>query len=297
MTMWLTRSLTAATLAATLAGCGTDPEAACTHDLLGAAEACSERLFWRAFTQADLVPRQASEAMMMELVRRLPADVDPHAGSRLHFRLGQLRLAMALENQQSQYAIGSETLVVSEFREASRLDPENGIIAPWTDTMEMAIPAIFEDWDRAVALADRGFANVDKNRLGNTLSLSGTTIGFPLRTGIPQRTAKLLDDWRCEGVDFCTQNTLHAPYARPGLSYHFAEAYARVGERDKAERYLREALNAPGADRWPYRAVAQDAHDHLDAFLKTFADLGQDGSAFRMVYANQPTGCLFCHHQ
>lgn len=236
-------------------------------------------------------PRSASDRL------RFPASEDPQASSRLHFRLGQLRLAMALENAQKKYALGAETLVIAEFREATRLDPSNGIIAPWEDTMEMALPAIFEDWVKAVPLAERGFQNVAKNPLGNTLSLSGTTIGFPLSTGIPQRTAKLLDDWRCEGVDFCSRNTAHAPYARPGLSYHFAEAYARVGQRDKAQRYLREALSSPGAEQWPYRAVAQSAYDQLDGFLKTFADLGQDGSAFRMVYANQPSGCLFCHQK
>jgi tetratricopeptide (TPR) repeat protein len=247
--------------------------------------------------QPELGPREASEALMTELLRRFPASEDPQASSRLHFRLGQLRLAMALENAQKKYAIGAETLVIAEFREAARLDPSNGIIAPWEDTMEMALPAIFEDWVKAVPLAERGFQNVAKNPLGNTLSLSGTTIGFPLSTGIPQRTAKLLDDWRCEGVDFCSRNTAHAPYARPGLSYHFAEAYARVGQRDKAQRYLREALSSPGAEHWPYRAVAQSAYDQLDGFLKTFADLGQDGSAFHMVYANQPSGCLFCHQK
>ncbi len=295
--MWPRSSVCAVALALGLWACGVDEDAACTQGQLSAAESCSERTFWRAFMQPELGPRQASEALMKDLLQRFPTSADPQASSRLHFRLGQLRLAMALENAQRQYAIGSEILVAGEFREAARLDPANGIIAPWEDTMEMAIPAIFEDWVKAVPLAERGFANVAKNPLGNTLSLSGTTIGFPLSTGVPQRTVKLLDDWRCEGVDFCTKNTPHAPYARPGLSYHFAEAYARVGQRDTAQRYLREALAAPGAEHWPYRAIAQDAADHLDLFIKTFADLGQDGSAFSMVYANQPSGCLFCHHQ
>lgn len=290
-------SLLATALWIGLSGCGGDEEIACTHADLTSAEACSERRFWTAFMQPELAPRQSAESLMIDLSQRFPDAVDTHAASRLHFRLGQIRLAMALENAQSQFAIGSEKLVIGEFREATRIDPGNGIIAPWEDTMEMAIPAIFEDWEKAVTLADRGFANVSKNPLGNTLSLSGTTIGFPMRTGIPQRTAKLLDDWRCEGVDFCTKNTAHAPYARPGLNFHFAEAYARVGQKDKAQRYLRDALGSPGADTWPYRSVAQSAYDNLDQFLKRFSELGQDGSAFRIVYANQPSGCLFCHHQ
>lgn len=290
-------ALWAAALIWGLWGCSTDEDITCSQSELSAAESCSERRFWSAFVQPELGPRKDSEALMIDLIQRFPPSEDPVASSRLHFRLGQLRLAMALENGQRQYAIGADKLVIAEFREAARLDPTNGVIAPWEDTMEMAIPAVFEDWVKAVPLAERGFANVAKNPLGNTLSLSGTTIGFPMSTRIPQRTAKLLDDWRCEGVVFCSQNTPHATYARPGLSYHFAEAYARVGQREKAQRYLHEALSSPGAEQWPYRAVVQGAADHLDEFLKTFADLGPDGSAFQMVYANQPTGCLFCHHR
>lgn len=267
----------------------------CRQDEESLATGCTEQRFWSAFKQSELAPRKESERILQATLSRFPAPEDKRGSSLMHFRLGQLRLAMALENGQTEYVLQSDTAIVAEFQQAERLHPQDGIIAPWTDAMEIAIAAITQDWVKATALAERGFANIARNQLGNTLSLSGTTIGFPLDTGVPQRTVTFLDAWQCQGVGFCTQNSEHAPGARPGLGFHFAEAYARVGDKEKARRYLDASLQAPGAERWPYRPIVQAAADDLDGFLKKFADVGQSGSAFNLAYANQSYGCLFCH--
>lgn len=267
----------------------------CSQRAEAASYDCVEEDFWSALGQADLGPRRANEQLLVQAITRFPSPALPQRMAIVHFRLGQLRLAMALENQQNDYVIQSDKLIVGEFRTAMQLDPANGIIAPWMDAMEIAVSAILEDWVKAKELAERGFANVAKDPVANILSLSGTTIGFPLDTGVPQRTVEHLDKWECQGPAFCTQNTPHAPFARPGLGYHLAEAYARVGERQKARQHLDAALAAAGAERWPYRPLLSGAANNLDGFLKSFADLGQSGSAFRKVYANQPFGCLFCH--
>lgn len=272
-----------------------DPQCRQFDEVLAAA--CTEQHFWSAFSQSALEPRKESEQLLIKTLARFPSPEDKHGSSLMHFRLGQLRLAMALENKQTDYVLHSDTAIVDEFHQAEMLHLQNGIIAPWVDAMQIAISAITQDWVQAKALAERGFANIALNPLGNTLSLSGTTIGFPLDTGVPQRTIAFLDKWECKGVSWCTENSAHAPFARPGLGFHFAEAYARVGNKEKARQYLDAALHAPGAERWPYRSVAQAAADNLDGFLKKFADLGQSGSAFDIAYANQPYGCLFCHAQ
>lgn len=267
----------------------------CTQPVESAAFACAEQDFWAAFQASELSRRKDNEHLLQKTILRFPNPTDLHGASLLHFRLGQLRLAMALENRQREYAIQSDALVVDEFRTAIKQHQQDGIIAPWMDAMEIAVAAIVQDWVKAKALAERGFANIGLNPLGNTLSLSGTTIGFPLETGVPQRTVSFLDKWECKDVAWCTKNTTHAPFARPGLSFHFAEAYARVGDKAKARQYLDAALSAPDSARWPYRYVAENASRDLDAYLKTFSDLGQQGSAFSMAYANQSYGCLFCH--
>lgn len=285
-----------------LVGCSSDPEpVAYSADCRGLDEArtfdCTEQQFWKAFQQPALEPRKASEAMLTRVIAEYPSAKDRVGLSHMHFRLGQIRLAMALENAQRDLIIKSRETIIAEFDRAMELDPSNGIIAPWKDTMEMALYAALGDWDGALPLAERGFANVSKNPLGNTLSLSGTTIGFPLSTKVPERTIALLDVWKCEGPDFCKQNTAHSPWARPGLAFHFAEAYARVGNRAKAKQYLDEALAAQGAKEWPYRNVAEAASKDLDGFLGKFAARGVDQGAFDIAYANQNNGCLFCHEK
>lgn len=259
--------------------------------------ACAEAQFWTGFQQPGLELRAASEKSLQAVIAATQSSPDVRSRSLMHFRLGQLRLAMSLENAQTDYVLHSDTMIVGEFDQAMALDDYNGIIAPWKDAMEIATAAVLSDWEKGVSLANRGFDNVKLNPMGNTLSLSGTTIGFPLSTGVPQKTVALLDVWTCSGVAWCTANTAHAPWARPGLSYHFAEAYARVGNREKAKHYLDEALSAPGADVWPYRHVAADAAANMDAFLGKFSSLGNDGSAFDISYANQKWGCVFCHQR
>ena len=267
----------------------------CAHASESDAYACAEARFWSAFRQAGLPARKDAEAVVLAVIAANGSPRDTRGMSLMHFRLAQLRLAMSLENAQRDYVIHSNDMIVGELDRATALDSYGGIIAPWKDAMQIATAAILGDWGEAVKLADRGFDNIALNPLGNTLSLSGTTIGFPMSTGVPARTASYLDVWRCSGVAWCDANTEHAPYARPGLGYHFAEAYARVGDADKARRYLGEALHAPGTDTWPYRYIAEQAAADVGAFVKKFADLGTDGSAFDVVYANQPYGCLFCH--
>lgn len=258
---------------------------------------CSEQRFWTAFQQPKVELRKESEEILKHAIASFGTSKDNVALSRAHFRLGQMRLAMSLENDLRDYVLHAHEMIIGEFDEAMRLDPSNGIIAPWKDTMEMAIPAVLGDWDAAVALAERGFANVHKNKMGNTLSLSGTTIGFPLSTGIPQRTVKLLDEWTCTGADFCERNTDHAPWARPGLAFHFAEAYARVGDKAKARSWLDASLSAPGAKEWPFRSIVEKASNDLDGFIKTFSERGNDKGAFDIAYANQSYGCVFCHQK
>ena len=131
--------------------------------------------------------------------------------------------------------------------------------------------------------------------MGNTLSISGTTIGLPLSTGAPQHTIELLDAWVCEDAPMCDGNTDRAPFGRPGLAFHFGEAYARVGRLDTAQAYMEQALTEEDADLWPYRFMAEEAALDIDGYAQKFADLGEEGSAFNLVYANSEVGCQFCH--
>lgn len=278
---------------------GTDASAPARDDCGGLSEqdgvACAEASFWSALRVSSLETRSRAENALVTVIAATPAPRDTRAASILHFRLGQLRMAIALENGKSDYFLHSKDLIVGEFDRAIALDQYGGVIATFEDTMKMATAAVLGDWGAAVELANQSFDHLAQNPMGNTLSLSGTAMGYPMSTGVPAKMIPYLDAWTCSGVAWCTANTSHAPFARPGLAYHFAEAYARVGDRAKAADYLARALAAPDADRWPYRDVAARAAADVDALVKSFADLGPDGSAMAVVYANKPYGCLFCH--
>jgi hypothetical protein len=96
-------------------------------------------------------------------------------------------------------------------------------------------------------------------------------------------------------ADFCEQNTLHAPFARPGLSFHFAEAYARMGNREKTTYYLNQAVQSPGYSEWQYQNLVEKALADIDNYMAYWNSFGPKDSAFNKVYANQNYGCVMCH--
>lgn len=251
---------------------------------------CAEQLFWDVL-RTDLDRRSSAYERLGELADALAGTEHRVLLSRLHFQRGQLAMALAIENDAQ--ALVFE--VVPAFDQAMALDPDNGIIPTWKDSMEIAFANILMDDVALQEAAERAWAHVELMPMGNVLSISGTTIGTALDTGIPQRTIELLDEWECVGVPWCEENTWRTPFARPGLGYHFAEAYARVGDVARAEQYLDEALAAPGAEAWPYRHVAEEAAADVDAFAARFAAYGDSESPFDIMYANQSYGCQFCH--
>jgi tetratricopeptide (TPR) repeat protein len=251
---------------------------------------CAEQEFWDVL-RTDHEERLEVWESMGRLAQQLESDPDHEARARLHFQRGQLAMALALEN-------GHDDLIfqiVPEFDAALALTPDDPIIPVWKDSMEVAFANVLQDEVALVEAADRAWKHVADFPLGNVLSISGTTIGTPLRTGIPQKTIELLDGWECEGVPWCEDNTWTAPFAVPGLNYHFAEAYARVGDRQRTLEYLEAARSSPDYDVWPYRHVVEDASADVDALLARFAAYGDDESPFDVMYANQSYGCVFCH--
>ncbi len=251
---------------------------------------CGEYWLWIALG-VDFDGRAAIYDRLTDLIDSVDPAASPVDLARMHAIRGQLALALALENGDGTHLAD----IAPDFERAAALDPANAIIPTWKDSLDIALAWRLGQHDQLPAIIERTWRNVGSCRTGNILSISGTTIGLPLATGIPQATIERLDAWTCEAGDFCEANTWRAPYAQPGLGYHFAEAYARVGRRDDARRYLERALAAPGAEHWPYRPMVQDTLDHLDEVVAEFEALGDEGDAFDRMYANQDFGCLFCH--
>jgi tetratricopeptide (TPR) repeat protein len=267
-----------------------DYPAGCAGLAAAEAFACAEQTYWIAMRQ-DFAGRPAAYDTLTAIIQKFEPTEDPVEVAKLYFRRGQLAMLLAVEDGDTAKILQ----VDPNFDKALELDPSHPMVGTWRDTMDLALAEIQQDPAALQKAFSKALDHVALCPLGNVLSLSGTTIGLPLSSGIPQQTFELVKGWKCEGVVWCTDNTWKAPYARPGLEYHFGEIYGRMGDKDTALAFFNKALAAPGSADWPWRSMAEDNVANIDAYLGKFAALGQDGSAFTMVYANQNFGCKFCH--
>jgi hypothetical protein len=255
---------------------------------------CAEHEFWHAFSDGRVKARQDAESILGQIMKLTGASPESARRGRLLALRGYLRLSMALENAKMEHFLfgGMER----DFQEAKKLDTENKTYDTFLDTIVMAKAAVFGDWKKATDLALPAF-EILKDYPTNILALSGTTIGFPMNTGMPQKTIEFMDSWICPDdiADFCYDNTQHAPFARPGLSFHFAEAYARMGNLEKTVYYLEQARQSPGYEAWPYKHLVETPLADMDKYMAYWKGFKPDESAFDKVYANQNFGCVMCH--
>jgi len=246
--------------------------------------ACGEARYWQAF-QRDKTTRTSTH----DLLGRLSEGSAGASAGRLHFLRGTLAMALALEDGHTELFPS----VLPDLRRAWELEG-NPKYPPWVDTMELVTTYLNNDMAAFEAATKRSIANIELYPVGNILSVSGTLSGFPLATGLPQKAVELLERWRCD-TDWCAHNTKRAPFSQPGLAFHFADAYARVGNVEKTQYYLERSLAADGAGEWPYRAKASEALADVSKFVRRYTDLGNDKHAIFMVYANSREGCVLCH--
>ena len=255
---------------------------------------CAEQEFWQALSDGRIKARKEGESILGDIMSLTRKSSEGAKRGRLLALRGYLRLAMTLENAKLEYLIFGS--MENDFKAAKKLDTENKTYDTFLDTIVIAKAAVFGDWKKATAIAVPAF-EILKDHPTNILALSGTTIGFPKSTGLPQKTIEFLGTWVCpdDTATFCYNNTEHAPFARPGLSFHFAEAYARMGNRDKVLEYLNKAQSAPGYSDWQYRYLVEKPLADMDTYMAYWNSFKPDDSAFDKVYANQNFGCVMCH--
>lgn len=273
-------------------GCGGRGEPAYPDDCEGLtprdALRCGEARFWQAHTE-DYARRPEVYDLLSRVIAEVPEGFDDPALGELHFRRAALGIELVLE-----HGVDRSADIIPDLRDAVRLAPANPKFPPWLDSMELVVAfgrGDDEAFDQVVARLD---ANVAPYPVGNVLSITGTMSGFPLSTGLPQRAVAMLDAWECT-EDWCARNTERAPYSQPGLQVHFADAYARVGDRTRARAHLEAALEAEDAEIWPYRDWVEERLADVEAYVGEFEAVGEDGSAVALVYANSAQGCTLCH--
>lgn len=265
------------------------PAADCTALEGHARYHCGEHWFWIALSD-DLALRADAVERLTEIID-VDSGSDPQALARMYALRGQLRMAQLVEHGRFDVMQAMR----ADLGKVTEIDPTNPIIPSFADSIDLIMAWNLQDTDRLREMETSIWENVERCPLGNTLSISGIALGLPLSTGWPESIASALGEWECSGADFCTQNTWKAPYARPGLAYHFGETFARVGDADRARPYLEQALVEEGVETWPYRAFVQRSLDDLEGWIADFEALGVNGEAGHLTYAGQTFGCVFCH--
>lgn len=269
---------------------------------------CFERRFWDAYSDGRYAPRDRALKYMSTLITLAEAgnDGSPAYVSRLS-RLYQLRgmfyMAMGIENGALFYVLANGLFSGKDFARVAQLEPGNFVASSFDVTMKMANLRARGKHAEAQALARQAVLTawhagnpdvIEPINVGSMFAVSGVTMHYPLASGVPQVT---LDATLAVGcipeVTFCSENTQHAPFARPGLEYHLAEIYARMGMRDDYIRQLDVVASQPGYEQWAWRDLVERQRANPDRLLSKFASYGQAG--YSEGYATRNMGCVFCH--
>lgn len=264
---------------------------------------CGVETFWEGFSDGRLKQRKNSEAVLTEAIRLNTNSADKVRLSQLYNLRGALRMAMSLENGQIFYTLFANATVNKDFDESMKLVPNNTFAKSFQDTMKIVVDSIFNRWDSVMTATRESLDTVwarqhedPEHFTGAMFAVSGTYIGFPMATGIPQETVAIMEAAGCaDTLNWCQNNTQHAPFAQPGLTYHWAEAHARVGNRDEALRYLNQTKQAQDYEQWAYKFVVEDALADFDAFMGGWEAAGDYKAVTFEIYANANYGCAFCH--
>lgn len=264
---------------------------------------CGVESFWDGFSDGRLKSRKKAESVLSEAIRLNVDSEDEVRLSQLYNLRGALRMAMSLENGQILYTLFANATVNKDFNKSLEHIPQNTFAQSFLDTMEIVVDSIFNRW-KSVVEATRTSLDIVWSRqetspehfTGAMFAVSGTYIGFPMATGIPQETVEIMEASGCaDTLVWCDQNTEHAPFARPGLTYHWAEAHARVGNREEALQYLNESKNSESYESWAYKFIVEDALADFDAYMNKWESAGDYKAVTFDIYANSNYGCVFCH--
>lgn len=268
---------------------------------------CAESEFWHGFSDGRYVHRQASLDYINEAFELLEtAGFDPELNveiARLYMLRAMVVMALGLENGMPEYMIESDKYITPDFDRVEELDPGNFVAFAFKLTLEMTIAGIEGDFELAERLAyealDAGLSLgdpevVDHPKVGAILGLSGTLMTWPLASEVPQATLEALEMIGCpDDVEFCVQNTTHAPFARVGLEYHKAEYFARVNLPDRYRAQLEVVTTQPGYEIWPWRDLVELQREEPERLLNKYLSYGEE--EFAQSYATGNNACVICH--
>ncbi len=269
---------------------------------------CFERQFWHAYSDGRLEPRKEALRTMSTLIKLAEAGNDGTPAyvtqlSRMYQLRGMFYMAMGIENGALQYIILNGLYSGKDFARVAALEPGNFVASSFDVTMDMANLRVLGKHDRAQELARQAVMTawhagnpdvIEPINVGSMFAVSGVTMHYPLASGVPALTLDATLAVSCiPEVEFCNTNTQHAPFARPGLEYHLAEMYARMGMRDEYIQQLEVVAQQPAYDTWAWKDMVELQRANPDRLLQKFASYGDQ--QYSEGYATRNMGCVFCH--
>lgn len=269
---------------------------------------CAETEFWHAYSDGRLTPRKAALSYMGTAIRLNESVVDDSPVftqqlSRLYQLRGMFYMAMGIENGQLIYLALSSLFAQKDFARVEALEPGNFVAASFNITLDIANAQVMGNHDvaltQALASLDMALHSGDPEviepiNVGTAFAVTGVTMNYPLSTEIPQKTLDAQVTIGCiPEVAFCVQNTLHAPFARPGLEYHLASIYARMGMKEAYVAQLDVVAAQEGYDEWAWKAWVEAQRADPDRLLNKYASFGED--EYSDSYATRHNGCVMCH--
>jgi hypothetical protein len=264
-------------------------EGACTTETGRALFECGDDAAWDALQWRHDERVAAIDALSTAIDRSVtdPQLTDEDRAN-LVWRRVQLAVALVTENGD-----GSR-VAAADIDLAAELAPDDFRIAGWKALFDMIIAyqARPEDLPAARARIDELFDIAPDYTLPVVM---GTAMALPLDTGYPQEMARRVEQFDCASFDWCSRTTSRVPFQQAGIELLFAEIHARVGDRELARIHLERSLNAPRAEHWPYRFIAEEKLADLDGWLATFAARGESESVLDITENNGRRACVICH--
>ncbi len=269
---------------------------------------CFEREFWITYSDGRLAERKAGLKYMSAIIKAAEADNDQSPEyirrlSRLYQLRGMFYMAMGIENGALLYVIFNKYFSGKDFARVAELEPGNFVASSFDVTMDMANLRATGKHEASADLARQALMTawhagtpdvIEPINVGSMFAVTGVTMHYPMATGLPQLS---LDATLAVGcipeVKFCTENTKNAPFARPGLEYHLAEMYARLGMRDAYIQQLEVVAQQDRYEEWAWHDLVEMQRQNPDLLLNKFASFADD--EYSDGYAVRNMGCVLCH--
>lgn len=266
-----------------------------------AAFACTEQRFWQALT-FDHETRLEVSAIYDATLARLDGsgEISDLLLGMMYFRRGHLATALSTENQY--IPGGGLPSFFEDFRRALELIPADSFVRPMVESFSLSVDAVLPyvaPIDLSREEADVMLAQLRDAAAGDASGLFlfvTSAAGLPVESGWPEAARRALDDYEaiCPNHE-CATTTSRAPFALPGSDWIFADAYARLGDRERAIALYDRALAWPGAESWPARAGLVAERAALDERMAAYAAAGETESVFMSMSSNGAFACVMCH--